>query len=157
MARSALITGITGQDGSYLAELLLEKGYEVRGLIRRASTFNTGRLDDIYQDPHESHRQLCDRYAHAPARGPSGANSPMPWRVVHHPPRRSDPGSRPSGGRHSAPGLGQRRRRYSHDGCTVRELPQSRRAQPAVPGDAVAVSTGRQNSAGAPQAPDPRP
>jgi GDPmannose 4,6-dehydratase len=51
MAR-ALITGITGQDGSYLAELLLRKGYEVHGIIRRASTFNTGRLDDIYQDPH---------------------------------------------------------------------------------------------------------
>lgn len=50
--KKALITGITGQDGSYLAELLLEKGYEVHGLIRRASTFNTGRIDHIYQDPH---------------------------------------------------------------------------------------------------------
>ncbi|MDQ4064863.1 MAG: GDP-mannose 4,6-dehydratase, partial [Actinomycetota bacterium] len=49
----ALITGITGQDGSYLAEFLLGKGYEVHGLIRRASSFNTGRLDPIYQDPHE--------------------------------------------------------------------------------------------------------
>jgi GDPmannose 4,6-dehydratase len=48
----ALITGITGQDGSYLAELLLEKGYEVHGLIRRSSTFNTSRIDHIYQDPH---------------------------------------------------------------------------------------------------------
>src|SRR5512132_411638 len=48
----ALITGITGQDGSYLAELLLEKGYEVHGIIRRASTFNTGRIDHLYQDPH---------------------------------------------------------------------------------------------------------
>jgi GDPmannose 4,6-dehydratase len=62
MARSALITGITGQDGSYLAELLLEKGYEVHGLIRRASTFNTGRLDDIYQDPHEYSRRLYLHY-----------------------------------------------------------------------------------------------
>jgi GDPmannose 4,6-dehydratase len=52
MAKKALITGITGQDGSYLAELLLEKGYEVHGIIRRASSFNTGRLDPIYQDPH---------------------------------------------------------------------------------------------------------
>jgi len=51
--KSALITGITGQDGSYLAELLLGKGYEVHGLIRRASTFNTDRLDAIYADPHE--------------------------------------------------------------------------------------------------------
>lgn len=50
--KKALITGITGQDGSYLAELLLEKGYEVHGLIRRASTFNTGRIDHLYQDPH---------------------------------------------------------------------------------------------------------
>ncbi|MGI8773737.1 MAG: GDP-mannose 4,6-dehydratase [Actinomycetota bacterium] len=52
--KKALITGVTGQDGSYLAELLLSKGYEVHGLIRRASTFNTQRLDDIYRDPHES-------------------------------------------------------------------------------------------------------
>ena len=51
MGKKALITGITGQDGSYLAELLLGKGYEVHGVIRRASTFNTGRLDDIYNDP----------------------------------------------------------------------------------------------------------
>ncbi|MEK7707307.1 MAG: GDP-mannose 4,6-dehydratase [Verrucomicrobiota bacterium] len=50
--KQALITGITGQDGSYLAELLLDKGYEVHGIIRRASTFNTGRLDHLYQDPH---------------------------------------------------------------------------------------------------------
>lgn len=52
MAKKALITGITGQDGSYLAELLLSKGYEVHGLIRRASSFNTERLNGIYQDPH---------------------------------------------------------------------------------------------------------
>jgi len=50
--KRALITGITGQDGSYLAELLLEKGYEVHGIIRRASTFNTHRIDHLYQDPH---------------------------------------------------------------------------------------------------------
>jgi GDPmannose 4,6-dehydratase len=50
--KKALITGITGQDGSYLAELLLAKGYEVHGIIRRASTFNTGRIDHLYQDPH---------------------------------------------------------------------------------------------------------
>lgn len=52
MTKKALITGVTGQDGSYLAELLLEKGYEVHGLIRRASTFNTGRVEHLYQDPH---------------------------------------------------------------------------------------------------------
>ncbi|HLT11521.1 MAG TPA: GDP-mannose 4,6-dehydratase [Micromonosporaceae bacterium] len=60
--RTAVITGITGQDGSYLAELLLTKGYEVHGLIRRASMFNTHRLDGIYQDPHESHRRLFLHY-----------------------------------------------------------------------------------------------
>jgi GDPmannose 4,6-dehydratase len=54
MTTRALITGVTGQDGSYLAELLLAKDYEVHGLLRRASSFNTGRLDPIYQDPHES-------------------------------------------------------------------------------------------------------
>ena len=51
--KCALITGITGQDGSYLAELLLEKGYEVHGIKRRASSFNTKRIDHLYQDPHE--------------------------------------------------------------------------------------------------------
>lgn len=58
----ALITGITGQDGSYLTELLLEKGYEVHGIIRRASTFNTERLDHIYQDPHDNDRHLYLHY-----------------------------------------------------------------------------------------------
>ena len=56
--KKALITGITGQDGSYLTELLLSKGYEVYGIIRRASTFNTERIDHIYQDPHEAGRRL---------------------------------------------------------------------------------------------------
>src|SRR6266540_5714494 len=51
--KKAIITGITGQDGSYLAELLLEKGYEVHGLIRRSSSFSTGRIEHLYQDPHE--------------------------------------------------------------------------------------------------------
>jgi len=56
--KKALITGITGQDGSFLAELLLEKGYEVYGVIRRASSFNTGRIDHVYQDPHEPNLRL---------------------------------------------------------------------------------------------------
>lgn len=56
--KKALITGITGQDGSYLAEFLLEKGYEVYGIIRRSSSFNTGRIDHIYQDPHERGARL---------------------------------------------------------------------------------------------------
>jgi GDPmannose 4,6-dehydratase len=50
--KKALITGITGQDGSYLAEFLLAKDHEVHGIIRRASTFNTGRIDHLYKDPH---------------------------------------------------------------------------------------------------------
>ena len=60
--KRALITGITGQDGSYLAELLLEKGYEVHGIVRRSSSFNTSRLDAIYQDPHETGRRLILHY-----------------------------------------------------------------------------------------------
>jgi GDPmannose 4,6-dehydratase len=60
--KKALITGITGQDGSYLAELLLSKGYEVHGIIRRASTFNTGRLDAIYNDPHAELARLRLHY-----------------------------------------------------------------------------------------------
>lgn len=62
MSKRALITGITGQDGSYLAELLLSKGYEVHGLIRRASTFNTGRIDHLYADPHQSAARLKLHY-----------------------------------------------------------------------------------------------
>ncbi|EEY9316528.1 NAD-dependent epimerase/dehydratase family protein, partial [Escherichia coli] len=54
MTKVALITGVTGQDGSYLAEFLLDKGYEVHGIKRRASSFNTERIDHIYQDPHGS-------------------------------------------------------------------------------------------------------
>ena len=60
--KKALITGITGQDGSYLAELLLEKGYEVHGIKRRASSFNTARIDHLYQDPHDSEPRLILHY-----------------------------------------------------------------------------------------------
>jgi len=62
MAKTALITGITGQDGSYLTELLLEKGYVVHGIKRRASSFNTDRIDHLYQDPHEQDPQLVLHY-----------------------------------------------------------------------------------------------
>ena len=62
MSKKALITGITGQDGSYLAELLLKKGYEVHGIIRRASTFNTQRIDHLYQDPHVNEVKLFLHY-----------------------------------------------------------------------------------------------
>ena len=54
--KKAIVTGVTGQDGSYLAEMLLHKGYEVHGVIRRASTFNTRRLDHIYKDPHNGEK-----------------------------------------------------------------------------------------------------
>ncbi|MDT8759715.1 GDP-mannose 4,6-dehydratase [Sphingomonas psychrotolerans] len=62
MTKTALITGVTGQDGAYLAELLLSKGYQVHGLKRRSSSFNTGRIDHIYQDPHESGAKLHLHY-----------------------------------------------------------------------------------------------
>lgn len=62
MAKRALITGITGQDGSYLAELLLDKGYEVHGLIRRSSSFNTDRIEHLYQDPHQPEVRLFLHY-----------------------------------------------------------------------------------------------
>jgi|TARA_B100002003_G_C13923763_1_gene449070 GDPmannose 4,6-dehydratase len=58
----AFITGITGQDGSFLAELLLSKGYEVHGMIRKASTFNTGRIEHIYQDPHDLRTRMYLHY-----------------------------------------------------------------------------------------------
>jgi GDPmannose 4,6-dehydratase len=58
----ALITGVTGQDGAYLAEFLLKKGYEVHGIKRRASSFNTNRVDHLYQDPHESERNFILHY-----------------------------------------------------------------------------------------------
>jgi GDPmannose 4,6-dehydratase len=62
LTKTALITGVTGQDGAYLAEFLLDKGYEVHGLKRRASSFNTDRVDHLYQDPHESHREFILHY-----------------------------------------------------------------------------------------------
>src|SRR5437868_5781629 len=60
--KKALITGITGQDGAYLAEYLLAKGYDVHGIKRRASSFNTGRIDHLYQDPHDDNRRFSLHY-----------------------------------------------------------------------------------------------
>ncbi len=60
--KKALITGITGQDGSYLTEILLDKGYEVHGIIRKSSSFNTGRIDHLYQDPDILDRRLFLHY-----------------------------------------------------------------------------------------------
>ena len=62
MKKVALITGVTGQDGAYLADLLLAKGYEVHGIKRRSSSFNTGRVDHIYQDPHVSDNNFYLHY-----------------------------------------------------------------------------------------------
>src|SRR6187551_3341319 len=62
MSKVALITGVTGQDGAYLSELLLAKGYEVHGIKRRASLFNTDRIDHLYQDPHEKNVRLSLHY-----------------------------------------------------------------------------------------------
>ena len=61
--KKALITGISGQDGSYLAELLLDKGHEVHAIIRRSSSFNSGRIDHLYRDPHEKGVRLFTHYA----------------------------------------------------------------------------------------------
>ena len=62
MSKRALITGITGQDGSYLSELLLGKGYEVHGIVRRSSSFNTGRIEHLYRDPHDPAARLRLHY-----------------------------------------------------------------------------------------------
>jgi GDPmannose 4,6-dehydratase len=62
MGQRALITGVTGQDGAYLAEFLLNKGYEVHGIKRRASSFNTDRIDHLYQDPHDQDRHFVLHY-----------------------------------------------------------------------------------------------
>ena len=62
MSKKALITGVTGQDGAYLAEFLLDKGYEVHGIKRRASSINTDRIDHLYQDPHEKDRKFILHY-----------------------------------------------------------------------------------------------
>lgn len=61
-AKRALLTGITGQDGSYLTEFLLAKGYEIHGIIRRSSLFNTGRIDHLYRDPHDPDRRVILHY-----------------------------------------------------------------------------------------------
>ena len=74
--KKALITGITGQDGSYLAELLIRKGYEVHGLIRRASTFNTDRIDHLYQDPHVNGVKLFLHYGDL-------SDSTNLWKLLH--------------------------------------------------------------------------
>jgi len=60
--KKALITGVTGQDGAYLAEFLLDKDYEVHGIKRRSSSFNTDRIDHLYQDPHENNRKFVLHY-----------------------------------------------------------------------------------------------
>src|SRR5678816_81810 len=62
MPKVALITGVTGQDGAYLAELLLAKGYFVHGIVRRSSSFNTGRIEHLYQDPHEPQLRFLMHY-----------------------------------------------------------------------------------------------
>ena len=74
--KNALITGITGQEGSYLAELLLDKGYVVHGIKRRASSFNTIRIDHLYQDPHELDQRLVLHYGDL-------TDSTNPIRIIH--------------------------------------------------------------------------
>ena len=101
--RTAFITGITGQDGSYLAELLLAKGYEVHGLIRRASTFNTARIDHLYQDPHDPDARLFLHYGDLTdgvAAGHAAAQDPARRGL---PPRRAVPRARVSSTSRSSP------------------------------------------------------
>ena len=78
MSKVALITGITGQDGSYLAELLISKGYLVHGIKRRSSLFNTERIDHLYQDPHEGNRRP---HSHCEVKHLLPARSPEAWRA----------------------------------------------------------------------------
>src|SRR5215831_16098985 len=80
MPKRALITGITGQDGSYLTEFLLEKGYEVHGVVRRASTFNRGRLDGVWSDPQLSETRLFLHYGDL-----SDSGSMMRWLAKFQP------------------------------------------------------------------------
>ena len=137
-AKTALITGITGQDGSYLAELLLAKGYEVHGLIRRSSSFSTGRIDHLYHDPHESGARL-----HAPLRRPDRllvADRPPP----PGPARRGLQPGRPE------PRQGQLRdarvhRRHGRHGhpAAARGRADRRLADPLLPGGLVARCTAR--------------
>jgi len=76
--KRALITGVTGQDGSYLAEFLLNKGYEVHGIKRRASSFNTARIDHLYQDPHIENRNFILHYGDLTDAG----STPFLWRIL---------------------------------------------------------------------------
>lgn len=75
----ALITGITGQDGSYLTDFLLDKGYEVHGVIRRASSFNTGRIDHVYKDPHRKDAKVSATTRHS--RSPLAAQPLQPLQL----------------------------------------------------------------------------
>jgi GDPmannose 4,6-dehydratase len=78
LTKRALITGVTGQDGAYLAELLLQKGYEVHGIKRRASSFNTDRIDHLYQEPHAQNIRFRLHYgdrAHWHEHGPRADSS----------------------------------------------------------------------------------
>ncbi len=146
MAKRALITGITGQDGSYLAELLLSKGYEVHGLIRRASTFNTSRIDHLYVDPHDAERQAVPalrrpqrrcpagdvaRRASIPTRCTTSPRSPMCGSRSTSP---STPPTRPALGRSAARGRAPARasKRRFYQASSVRD----------VRGDAAAAERG---------------
>jgi len=84
MVRKALITGITGQDGSYLAELLLSRGFEVHGVIRRASTFNTHRIDHLYRDPHEEGVRMFLHYGDLVDGSQLALSSPMRSTISRH-------------------------------------------------------------------------
>ena len=125
VTKKALITGITGQDGSYLAELLLDKGYEVHGLIRRSSSFNTGRIDHLYHDPHEAGRapvpalRRPDRRVVADRRTSTGSSR-----------TRSTTSARRATSRCASrcPSSPPTRRRWARSGCSRRSGPPTGRS-----------------------------
>jgi len=123
MKKTALITGITGQDGSYLAEFLLAKGYEVHGIKRRASSFNTQRIDHIYQDPHTPNPRMVLHYGDL-------TDSSNLTRILQqvHPTRSITSGAVACGGELRVARVHRRRRRHGH-AAPARSHPSARPGQ----------------------------
>ena len=131
MSKVALITGITGQDGAYLAELLLAKGYEVHGVKRRASSFNTARIDHLYQDPHDARRALLPAL-----RRPHRRHQPDPHRAGGAARRDLQPGRpEPRQGQLRDARIHRQRRRHRHAAPARGDPhPQARGPHPLLPG-----------------------
>ena len=136
--KKALITGITGQDGSYLAELLLDKGYEVHGLIRRSSSFNTGRIDHLYHDPHEADARLFLHYADLTDSLVADRPPPPDQARRGLQPRRPEPRQ----GQLRDAGVHGRHGRHGH-AAPARGDPHRRLADPLLPGRQLARCSAR--------------